>query len=122
MAGTLAIPVVLDLTYPQGNTLASASFDIMFDSTKFSFVSSAVGTFGSVFENTSAASSGKVTVGVFSPTAATATTTLYTITLRPKSGAANTTSTVGLVATAAGNENAAAVPLAVRPLLVTIVP
>ena len=122
MAGTLTIPVVLDLTYPQGNTLASASFDIMFDSTKFSFVSSAVGTFGSVFENTSAASSGKVTVGVFSPTAATATTTLYTITLRPKSGAANTTSTVGLVATAAGNENAAAVPLAVRPLLVTIVP
>ena len=122
MAGTLVIPVVLDLTYPQGTTLASASFDLTFDTNKFTFVSSTVGTFGSVFENTSAAASGKVTVGVFSPTAATASTTLYTITLLPKNGAANTTSTVGLVVTAAGNENAVAVPLAVRPLLVSIVP
>ena len=122
MAGTLVIPVVLDLTYPQGTTLASASFDLTFDTNKFTFVSSTVGTFGSVFENISAAASGKVTVGVFSPTAATASTTLYTITLLPKNGAANTTSTVGLVVTAAGNENAVAVPLAVRPLLVSIVP
>ena len=122
VGGNLVIPVTLDLTYPQGATLASASFDITYDSTKFTFVSGTAGSFGSVFDNQSATSSGKVTVGVFSPTPATATTALYTLTLRPKSGTANTSATVGLVVTAAGNENAVTVPLLVRPLTVLITP
>ena len=66
--------------------------------------------------------SGNEGTNPLSITPATTTTTLYTLTLRPKSGTANTSATVGLVVTAAGNENAVTVPLLVRPLTVLITP
>jgi hypothetical protein len=119
----IAIPIVLDLSFPNGDNVASVSFDIQYDSTRFSLVSTAGGTFGSFFENTSAAASaGKISVGVFSPTAATATTTVYQLTLLAKPGFANSTSTVTLVVTAAGRENATNVVVLPRNLSISITP
>ena len=119
----MAIPIVVDLTFPQGGNFASISFDLNFDATKFTFSKSTMGSFGTVIENTSNSGTGKISVGIFSPTKATAaTTTVYTIELIAKSTTSATTTAVTATITAAGQEDGSNAAIVARNLNVKIQP
>jgi len=82
-----SVPVILDMTTGGGQDIASLSFDITFDPTKFSFVGSTNGTFGSSGSytvNTTNAASGIVRVAITDNAGFnTGTPTVFTLTLLP---------------------------------------
>ena len=120
----LAIPIIADMSNAQGQVLASLSFNVTWDATKFDFVSTANGTFGtsgSYFVNPANQASGSIAVSVFDNNGfSTGTPTILTVTLRPKLTASGTP--VTLVVTAAGDDIGNTIPnskFIVRPLAVT---
>jgi len=121
----LDIPIVSDMTNARGQNLASLTFNVTWDPTKFNFVSTTNGTFGqsgSFFVNTANATSGSITVSVFDNSGfSTGTPTIFTVTLLPKATATNTPVTA--VVSAAGNDVGSTIPntfFTIRPVAVTV--
>ena len=120
----LPIPFIADMSGAQGLRLASLSFGLTWDPTKFDFVSTTNGTFGtgpSFFVNTANQAGGSITISVFDTDGfSTGTPTIYTVTLKPKASVAATIITAGI--TAAGDVNGNTIPngaFTVRPLSVS---
>ncbi|MES2179726.1 MAG: cohesin domain-containing protein [Gemmatimonadota bacterium] len=119
-----SIPITADMSNAQGQNLASMTFQVTWDNTKFDYVSRTNGTFGdgpSYTVNTSQTSSGILTVSVFDNDGfSTGAPVILTVTLLPKASATNTP--VGLSVTTAGDVNGSTIPpskIVVRPLSVT---
>ena len=123
----VAIPIIMDMSQSQGDTLAALSFAITWDPTKFQYVSNLNGSFGSgtaYTKNTTQTATGTLTIGIFDSSdglfGSSASNTIFTVTLQAI--AAGTTSNVTANVTAAGNVGGTSVlPLmTIRNLALTI--
>lgn len=119
----ITIPMVLDMSGASGQNVAALTFGLDFDTNRFTFVSGAPGTYGSVTSNTTSANTtGHINVSVFDAQGATTTQTVYSITLQAKPTGSITTSPVSATVSTSADESGAPVTVTPRSLSVRINP
>jgi hypothetical protein len=121
----LSIPIVANMSNAQGQNLASLTFNVTWDKTKFDYISSANGSFGS--SPLYAVNEGNVANGVLSVSIldtrgfSTGAPTILTLTLVPKASVTN--SVVTAAVSAAGSDLGNAIPnafIAIRSVAVSV--
>lgn len=119
----LSVPVIIDMGNAQGQNVASLSFDVSWDATRYDFVSAAGGRFGtsgSFFINSGNAGTGSIRASMFDANGFSAgRLAVLTIVLRPTSRGNGSAALSNVIAGDASGQAIPAATFITRPLTIT---
>lgn len=118
----ITLPLQLDMSGAAGRNVASITFDVTFDTARFTYVSTTAGSYGTATVGTTNAANGTVSISVFDAIGTTSSVTLRNIVLQAKAAATTVLSTVSAAVSVAADETAVNVTVTSRNNTVTISP